>query len=97
MVAEFLVADVALIEPRLRMHRSPEACLQIVCDHDIVAIIDLVSPVESWHATLKHYQMTVGMLIANLFCRNLPAGKPTQYADAKKAIFSTVADEGKRT
>ena len=24
-----------------------------------------VSPVESWHATLKHYQMTVGMLIAN--------------------------------
>lgn len=56
-----------------------------------------VSPVESWHATLKHYQMTVGMLIANLFCRNLPAGKPTQYADAKKAIFSTVADEGKRT
>lgn len=36
-----------------------------------------VSPVESWHATLKHYQMTVGMLIANLFCRNLPAGKPT--------------------
>ena len=23
--------------------------------------------------------------------------KPTQYADAKKAIFSTVADEGKRT
>lgn len=31
-----------------------------------------VSPVESWHATLKHYQMTVGMLIANLFCRNTP-------------------------
>ena len=40
MVTEFLVADVALIEPRLGMHRSPEAGFQIVCDHDVVTIVN---------------------------------------------------------
>ena len=39
-IAELFIADVALIEPRLRMDGLAEACLQIVCDHDIVAIID---------------------------------------------------------
>lgn len=55
-----------------------------------------LSPVESWHSTLRHYQMTVGMLIANLFSRRLRSGKPISYADAKKAIFDTVAEEGRR-
>lgn len=55
-----------------------------------------VSPVESWHATLKHYQMTVGMLIANLLSRQLPSGKPVRFADAKKALFDTVAEEGRK-
>lgn len=40
MVAEFLVADVALIEPRLGMHRSPEARLQIVRHDNVVAVVD---------------------------------------------------------
>ncbi len=56
-----------------------------------------LSPVDSWHATLKHYQMTVGMLIANLMSRSLTAKKPFRYVDAKKAIFAEVAEEGKRS
>ena len=56
-----------------------------------------LSPVDSWHATLKHYQMTVGMLIANLMSRSLSTKSPFRYADAKKAIFAEVAEEGKRS
>ncbi len=56
-----------------------------------------LSPVDSWHATLKHYQMTVGMLIANLMSRSLSSKSPVRYADAKKAIFAEVAEEGKRS
>ena len=40
MIAELFVADIALIKPCLRMYRLAETGLQIVCDHDIVAIID---------------------------------------------------------
>ncbi len=56
-----------------------------------------MSPVDSWHATLKHYQMTVGMLIANLMSRSLPSNKPFRFSDAKRAIFDEVAEEGKRS
>ena len=55
-----------------------------------------LSAVDSWHATLKHYQMTVGMLIANMMSRSLKSGKHFGYTDAKKAIFETVADEGRK-
>lgn len=54
-----------------------------------------VSPVEAWHHTLKRYQMTVGMSIANMMCRTLKSGS-LDYAKAKKVVFKTVADEGKR-
>jgi len=54
-----------------------------------------ISPVESWHHTLKHYQMTIGMLIANMMCRAIPSGG-IDYTKAKKALFKTVAEEGKR-
>ena len=40
MVAELFIADVALIEPRLRMHRSPESCLQVVRHDHVVAVVD---------------------------------------------------------
>ena len=39
-VAEFLIADVALIEPRLRMDGLAEACLQIVRHDNVVAVVD---------------------------------------------------------
>lgn len=40
MVAEFLVADVALIEARLWMHRCPESGLQIVRYDHVVAVVN---------------------------------------------------------
>ena len=40
MVTEFLVADVALIEPGLRMHGCPEAGLQIVRHDHIIAVVN---------------------------------------------------------
>ena len=40
MIAEFLVADVALIEPRLRMHSLAESSLQVVRYDHIVAVVD---------------------------------------------------------
>ena len=40
MIAEFLVADVALIEPRLRMDGFAETGLQIVRHDHIVAVVD---------------------------------------------------------
>lgn len=53
-----------------------------------------ISPVESWHHTLKHYQMTVGMLIANLMCRSLKKGG-MDFGKAKKTLFDMVAEEGR--
>ncbi len=56
---------------------------------------DTFPSVESWHHTLKHYQMTIDMLIANMMCRAIPSGG-IDYTKAKKALFKTVAEEGKR-
>ena len=39
-VAEFLVPNIALVEARLGMHRSPEACLQIVRHDNVVAVVN---------------------------------------------------------
>lgn len=55
-----------------------------------------ISAVESWHYTLKRYQMTIGMLIANMMCRSIASGD-IDYAKAKKTVFKTIAEEGKRT
>lgn len=52
-------------------------------------------PKESWKFTLKHYQMTMGMLIANMLCRAMH-GSQTNYTKVKKAIYKTVAEEGMR-
>lgn len=40
MVAEFLIADITLIEPGLRMHSLAKACLQIVRHDHVVAIVN---------------------------------------------------------
>ena len=53
-------------------------------------------PVESWHQTLKRYQMTIGMLIANMMCRAFPTGG-LKYQDVENAIFETVAEEGRHS
>lgn len=53
-------------------------------------------PVESWHQTLKRYQMTIGMLIANMMCRAFPTGG-LKYQDVEDAIFETVAEEGRHS
>lgn len=50
---------------------------------------------ESWELTLRHYQMTVGMLVANMMCRSIPE-KHLTFHDVKKSLFKTVAEEGKR-
>ena len=51
---------------------------------------------ESWHYTLKHYQMTVGMLIGNMMCRSLKKND-INYSKVKKALYKSIAEEGKRT
>ena len=51
---------------------------------------------ESWHYTLKHYQMTVGMLIGNMMCRSLKKND-INYSKVKKAPYKSIAEEGKRT
>lgn len=56
-----------------------------------------LATVNTWNTTLKHYQMTVGMLIANLFCRHIRAKKNLRYVAAKNAIFDIVCEVGKRT
>lgn len=56
-----------------------------------------LATVNTWNTTLKHYQMTVGMLIANLFCRHILAKKTLRYVAVKNAIFDIVCEEGKRT
>ena len=40
MIAKFFIADVALIESRLRMDGLAEASLQIVRNHDVVTVVD---------------------------------------------------------
>lgn len=50
---------------------------------------------ESWELTLKHFQMTIGMLMANMMCRSLHKKRLT-FHDAKKSLFKTVEEEGKR-
>lgn len=40
MVAELLIADIALIEPRLRMHGLAETRLQVVCHDHIITVVD---------------------------------------------------------
>ena len=40
MIAKFFIADVSLIEPRFRMHRSPEASLQIIGYAHIMAVVN---------------------------------------------------------
>ena len=39
-ITELFIANIALIEPRLGMHGSPEASLQIVRNHDVVAVVN---------------------------------------------------------
>lgn len=53
-----------------------------------------LSTKESWESTLRHFQMSVGMLISNMLCRSL-RGDKTGYAEIKSAIFDTIAEEGK--
>ena len=50
---------------------------------------------ESWEITLRHYQMTIAMLIANMLCRSADKKRLT-FHDVKQSLFKTVSEEGKR-
>lgn len=49
---------------------------------------------QSWEAMQKQFQMTAGMLIANMMCRAIKAGSHS-YVDIKNALFPTISEVGK--
>lgn len=55
----------------------------------------LVPPKQAWEIALRNFQLTTAMMMANLICRYSKSKKAT-YSDVRKAIFKTVAEEGKR-
>lgn len=54
-----------------------------------------LATVDTWNTTLKHYQMTVGMLLANLFCRCIKERKQLGYEEARSRILESVREEGR--
>ncbi len=52
-----------------------------------------ISAKASWNSTMNHFQMTVGMMIANLMCRAKSRGY--SYIDIKNDIFDIISKEGK--
>ena len=57
----------------------------------------LLGASEAWRITINLYRMTIGMLLANIFCRSMHSGKVISYMEAKKALFSGIAEEGRRS
>ena len=63
---------------------------------DETALGELLHPKDAWNNSLKEFQMTVGMLIANMMSCSI-GKKQLEYSRAKKALYKTVAEEGKRS
>ena len=48
----------------------------------------------SWNRILEHYQLSIGMMIANLMCRNIVLRQTQVSSELKSLIYKYILEEG---
>lgn len=53
-----------------------------------------VSAKAAWNSIVEHYQLSMGMLIANVMCRNIVLRNTSINNELKNLIYKYIAEEG---